>query len=85
MFIVYLLPSHSALIFNTFRLSLCVTFVYEENVQYACLDNISLFLHFPVSRVGQQEAGGWAESWAGCRHTGTVVKLSALCRLQATG
>ena len=42
MFIVYLLPSHSALIFNTFRLSLCVTFVNEEiivmhYVQYACL------------------------------------------------
>ena len=45
-------------------------------------DNISLFLHFPVSSVGQQEAGCWA-GLAGCRHTGTIVKLSARCWLQA--
>ena len=47
-------------------------------------DNISLFLHFPVSSVGQQEAGCWA-GLAGCRHTGTIVKLSARCWLQARG
>ena len=44
-------------------------------------DNISLFLNFPVSSVVQQEAG----CWAGCRRTGTIVKLSARCWLQARG